>query len=423
MALARDVPFMQYGTDEITITAAANLAGMGGFPNLDAVSIGSDGTVDPFSQLFRATFVGVETGPFISQLLVNSFTIDSITTEPKQSTFAPGVNYLVDFDEWLNIQNGGPPVGPELLDDELRFVRNARDLARVSFTDNINTEAYRGALILLELDAFNRPGVNGPFIDSDRQAGFVNFGTSHYFRLIGAAELAQRASWYQKWQVHRFARPEALGGTLHLTIKGELAADFDISLLENDELLKRVAEINAAQNPNGEVTYLLPQARWRKKIRHYCSKLGSPTHPSYPSGHATQNGAFATVLKALIGLERGGECFPNPVFPDDDGLELIAFEGSCLTYEGEINKLAVNVAFGRQMLGIHYRFDGIQGLILGETITIRTLHQELMTFAEESTFEFRLFTGEVIKLFQDGTFSINDFICPGLVYTGVADCV
>ena len=24
---------------------------------------------------------------------------------------------------------------------------------------------------------------------------------------------------------------------------------------------------------------------------------GSPTHPSYPSGHAVQNGAFATVLK------------------------------------------------------------------------------------------------------------------------------
>ena len=26
------------------------------------------------------------------------------------------------------------------------------------------------------------------------------------------------------------------------------------------------------------------------------------------------------------------------------------------------------------MLGIHYRFDGVQGLTLGETITIRTLH-------------------------------------------------
>ena len=134
------------------------------------------------------------------------------------------------------------------------------------------SEAYRGALILLELDAFNRPGVNGPFIDSGRRAGFVNFGTSHYFRLIGTAELAQRASWYQKWQVHRFARPEALGGTLHLTIKGELDAAFDISLLKNSELLKRVAEIIAAQNSNGEVTYLLPQARWRQKIGRYCTK-------------------------------------------------------------------------------------------------------------------------------------------------------
>ena len=45
-----------------------------------------------------------------------------------------------------------------------------------------------------------------------------------------------------------------------------------------------------------------------------------------------------------------------------------------------------------------------------------------MTFAEEATFEFRLFTGEVIKLFQDGTFSIDGDICSGLVYTGVADC-
>ncbi|CAN0451866.1 unnamed protein product [Ascophyllum nodosum] len=179
MALARDVPFMQYGTDDITVTAAANLAGMEGFPNLDAVSIGSGGTVDPFSQLFRATFVGVETGPFISQLLVQNFTIDSIEVEPKQTTFVPGVNYLVDFEEWLNIQNGGPPVDPEDDDSVRRFVHNARDLARVSFTDNINTcEAYRGSLILLELDAFNRPGVNGPFIDGDRQAGFVNFGVS-----------------------------------------------------------------------------------------------------------------------------------------------------------------------------------------------------------------------------------------------------
>ena len=28
---------------------------------------------------------------------------------------------------------------------------------------------------------------------------------------------------------------------------------------------------------------------------------GSPTHPAYPSGHATQNGAFATIIKVSAG--------------------------------------------------------------------------------------------------------------------------
>ena len=53
------------------------------------------------------------------------------------------------------------------------------------------------------------------------------------------------------------------------------------------------------------------------------------------------------IAQAFVGLERGQECFSNPVYPDDDGLELLKWDGACLTYEGEINKLATNVAFGR----------------------------------------------------------------------------
>lgn len=49
----------------------------------------------------------------------------------------------------------------------------------------------------------------------------------------------------------------------------------------------------------------------------------------------------------MVGLERGSKCFANPVYPDDDGLELLDYTGDCLTYEGEINKLATNVAIGR----------------------------------------------------------------------------
>ena len=48
--------------------------------------------------------------------------------------------------------------------------------------------------------------------------------------------------------------------------------------------------------------------------------------------------------------------------------------------------------------------------------------QEVMTFAENFPFEFRLFTGEIIKLIPDGSFSIDGVTCQGLVFTGVEDC-
>lgn len=78
----------------------------------------------------------------------------------------------------------------------------------------------------------------------------------------------------------------------------------------------------------------------------------------------------------MVGISRATECFANPVFPDDDGLELLPWTGTdCLTYEGEINKMAVNVAFGRQMCGVHYRMDSEEGLRLGELVGVRMLQQ------------------------------------------------
>ena len=42
---------------------------MPGFVEMGGVSVGEDGSVDPQTQLFRASFVGVETGPMISQVI------------------------------------------------------------------------------------------------------------------------------------------------------------------------------------------------------------------------------------------------------------------------------------------------------------------------------------------------------------------
>ena len=41
---------------------------MSGIKEDSSVSMGKDDRIDPYSQLFRSTFVGVETGPMISQV-------------------------------------------------------------------------------------------------------------------------------------------------------------------------------------------------------------------------------------------------------------------------------------------------------------------------------------------------------------------
>jgi hypothetical protein len=48
-----------------------------------------------------------------------------------------------------------------------------------------------------------------------------------------------------------------------------------------------------------------------------------------------------------------------------------------LTVRGELNKLASNMALGRNRAGIHYRTDGIEGLRLGERAAISYLEDQL----------------------------------------------
>lgn len=52
---------------------------------------------------------------------------------------------------------------------------------------------------------------------------------------------------------------QAVAGTLHNVLLGKLGTEFHSSLLENTELLERVATRNAELNANGERTYMLSQ--------------------------------------------------------------------------------------------------------------------------------------------------------------------
>lgn len=54
---------------------------MAGFGLSTGVAVGYDGSVDPHSQLFRSSFVGIETGPMVSQVRWNLAYVLSIDIE------------------------------------------------------------------------------------------------------------------------------------------------------------------------------------------------------------------------------------------------------------------------------------------------------------------------------------------------------
>ena len=66
----------------------------------------------------------------------------------------------------------------------------------------------------------------------------------------------------------------------------------------------------------------------------------------------------------------------SPIEPDAANNTLIAYTGDDLTVGGELNKLASNVALGRDHAGVHYRSDGWQGMLLGEKVAIDILNNQ-----------------------------------------------
>jgi len=123
--------------------------------------------------------------------------------------------------------------------------------------------------------------------NSVTQAAFTTLGGPDVLDLVSkAGNLSLSGAWYQKWLVHRRARPEVYGGRLHRQIKGE----------------------------------------------------------------------------------------------KDYGIE--SYNGN-LTIGDEINKLASNIALGRDWAGVHYRSDGVDGLLVGEQQAIGLLQDYSRTYREQ----------------------------------------
>ncbi len=352
-ALTRDVPFSQYGTDPTIAQAVADLNKLSDYRGPKV-----NGQVTP-DVIFRGPTPGDLTGPYLSQFLLKPVPMGAATLPQLYRTSVAGDDYWTGYADWLKGQRGGAS-GSNNFDSTPRYIRNNRDLALYLMVDWSGQANVMAALIL---NTFGTAALSpsNPYLHSATQASTITFGLTGQLDLVSRAPIVgYRAAWCQKWLVHRRVRPEAFGGRIHNHMTG--AAKYPI---HSDAL--NSAALKAVFSAQG--SYLLPQAY----------PAGSPLHPSYPASHAVTAGAGITVLKALF-----NESFviPNPVMPSDDGLSLVPYTGGSLTVGGELNKLASNIALGRDAGGVHYRSDGIEGIKFGEAIAISVLRDTVNLYHE-----------------------------------------
>lgn len=367
-ALTRDVPFVDYDTNPLTLAAASDLSKFSDFRGPKVSGMVTTGT------LFRGNTPGDLVGPYISQFLWKDIPFGAGTIIQQYRTTVAGKDYMTLYEEWLNIQNGLLPSVRNKFVYTPRYIRNGRDLGEWVHRDFTFQGFLAACLILLSFGQVALSPDN-PYLCSETQSGFITFGAAHILDLVArAARVALEAAWFQKFLVHRRLRPEEFGGRVHNHLTG--AASYPI----NQELLNSEAVSNVFSKFG---TYLLPMAY----------PEGCPTHPAYPAGHACIAGAGVTMLKAFF-----DESFviPNPVVASSDGLSLLPYSGPPLRVGGELNKLASNLALGRDTAGVHWRSDGIEGLKLGEAVAIGILQDYMETFNEDFSFSLTKFDGTTI---------------------------
>lgn len=381
-SLLRDVAFTDYGSSALAIAAAAEL---GSQPTYFGPRSG--GIVTP-DLLFRGRFPGETLGPYISQFFIKPTALGAQPISQQMVTYLPDIDYMAEsptgFADWLTVQDGNVTGLQNQIDPDLRYRRNGRDLAAFTHVDVLYQAYFTALLVLGTIGAPVNPG--NPYVGSKTENGFGTFGGPDFAATLAeVAVKALNAVWYQKWFVHLRPRPEAIGGIVHL-IKTGHQSDTDVTL--SNVILNSVG---LQQSFIKYGTWLLSQA----------FPEGSPTHPSYPTGHGTVGGACITVLKFFFD---GSFVIPDPKVPSSDGLSLLDYTGSdVLTVNGELNKLGHNVSFGHGIhAGIHWRSDTDTSLLLGEAVAISFLRDRARTYNEPFTVKFTKFNGTTCTISNKG---------------------
>ena len=311
------------------------------------------------AELFRGVAPGCLTGPYVSQFLAHDFSLGAHTITQKYNVHN-GI-YGITKANFKSIADGAVPV-TQAADSAPQYIYNGKGLGTLVHSDFVYQHFYYAAAMLAHGGTRHSAFTS---VDPSNSGAFLTNGGPAFMAPAVAAvsSHALTASWVHKWRHHLKLRPETMAARIVTGEAGDTSVYYASSLTSNAQsTLDAVKAFNVAEG--GDNAEFLPLL--------YAE--GSPTHPAYPAGHAVIAGANATILKLIYADENWSTMGNyNAVQHSTDGNSLVAYGGSDsgdLTVHGELNKLAANIAIGRNIAGVHYRADGDCGMMLGQKVAI-----------------------------------------------------
>ncbi|NVO57824.1 bromoperoxidase [Rhodobacteraceae bacterium B1Z28] len=343
---------------------------------------------------------------------------------------AVGVDYLRDWAEWLDVQNGADTTCEQAFtSDGLKFIETPRDLATFVHFDTIYQAYLNACLLMLNWGTATDEGLPEPG-HLGLCGPFATLGGSNILTLLAeTATRALRAIKCQTFQIHNRARPEKLGSVASLVANGhgavlgtaERLAEAHLSRLESAtcdgfSLIDAVAAApdekrfshNANSHkglPSNDRNLLLPMA----------FPEGSPMTPAYGAGHAAVAGACVTILKAFFRTHTADGTRVSLADAGAEGVYVPAPGGQTLvnasragddvhslTLNGELNKLAANIAIGRNMAGVNYYSDYFDSVRMGERIAVGILAEQTATCSDAVSMSLETFDGDCLSIVGNG---------------------
>jgi hypothetical protein len=390
-SLLRDLPFIDIqNISNLNVSRA--IQSMNNYNNISAYTgpVNSSNRISG-KELFRGIGKDETIGPYVSQFLILPFSYNGISVEQKYPVENDVIS-TINYNNYLNIQRGRVTGRPNF-SGENKYAYSGRILGSIVHNDPMYWAYYNAALIGLQ------NGLSLEYNGTSVTSAWTDQGPPDCLASVAEVALgALRVAWNSKYNIGLKLRPEAMAHRIDQINKNVFTGgSFDTVknyLVHGQNTLNEVL----TRNSNYLLRMMYPE--------------GSPTHPSYPAGHAVVAGACTTVLKAFFKTHDSNlnplkwTLDPQHSINGNARVPYNSADSANMTICGEFNKLASNISIGRNIAGVHYRADGDRGIEVGEKFAIKFLQTKLSEYISTyngmiNHFILEKMNGELIKITSD----------------------